>query len=239
MKKLVWIVAALMLISCGDTAEEKSKKDPANVNTNESVNNEVVSVDSSQCASDEASANVGGQDGCYKKCDSSDDCEDGDYCHEVGLCAPDSRCASDEHKLIYNDQELCVSDCQDDEDCDGGFVCDANIGLCTPDERPSCDTRADCSATAECKDGTCIPHQFCEFADWRRLTSTSCRVDWYGCTDQKAYTVYCEGADAGMSCTCIVNDVETTQFNVTGMVCGDVDHRFANENCGWSLPYAD
>ncbi len=104
-------------------------------------------------------------------CSSAEDCPDGMYCTEMGICVsvddglPDQALICDDSKdcppgMVCGDDGVCHEGdftCSDDENCPSGMVCEE--GNCVPegDQVLTCSEDSHCPDGMECRDGFCWP----------------------------------------------------------------------------------
>lgn len=107
----------------------------------------------------------------------------------------------------------------------------------------ACEDRADCSAAAECVDGSCKHHMTCAM-DTHYAPDNRCEVEWEGC-EAKDYKLLCETdfSSGVTNCTCIINEIEKGEFSISEsdkpLTCPErlpTIHHIANEHCGWLVP---
>jgi len=94
-----------------------------------------------------------------QKCESNNDCEDGQQCTRLGDCVSDKKCLNDNDCNV--DGEICNLDlnvclpkgsCENDRDCKGDLRCVVN--LCV-----GCEVDSECQTDKVCVNGACVPPQ--------------------------------------------------------------------------------
>lgn len=102
----------------------------------------------------------------------------------------------------------------------------------------ACSSRVDCRVDQECVAGACTDHQECFSSGGG--TGAGCEFEWSECADGKAYALFCNLLDDGVTvaCDCTVNDTVVDSFSGDVNEICEAGHRAANDNCGWLLPEA-